>query len=240
MSVFRDLLLFGILNSEFLNMEEFGSNRSVADSIRGKMANENAQGMSKSSPEKRNTEIMADQAKKYTRESEAAKKREHAKGPTLRQSRLAKEIAKGRSLKEAAIAAGYPAKHASQSAHQALQGIRLRVPEILDQAGYSVPVLIEKHIAPKLSATVTRLAVADGKFTDFVELEDHDTQMKAADIMLRMHGAYTPKDPAAEAQFGVKVIIVDTPRPQRGVIMKDIGPGDPLPLLPSNGHKPQE
>jgi hypothetical protein len=72
----------------------------------------------------------------------------------------------------------------------------MRVPEMLDKAGYSVPVLIEKHIAPKLNATVTKLALEDGKFTDFVELEDHDTQLKAADMMLRMHGAYAPKDPA--------------------------------------------
>jgi hypothetical protein len=39
---------------------------------------------------------MADEPKKYPRKSESAKEREHAKGPTLRQSRLAKEIAKGR------------------------------------------------------------------------------------------------------------------------------------------------
>jgi hypothetical protein len=175
---------------------------------------------------------MADEPKKYLRKSEGAKKREHAKGLTMRQSRLVKEIAKRGSLKEAAIAAGYPAKHASQSAHQALQGIRLRVPEMLDQAGYSIPVLIEKHIAPKLSARVTKLAVKDGKFTDFVELEDHETQLKAADTMLRMHGAYAPKDPAEAAQFGVKVVVIDVPRPQRGVYMPDIGPGPLPPKIP--------
>jgi hypothetical protein len=115
------------------------------------------------------------------------------------------------------------------------------VPEILDQAGYSVPVLIEKHVAPKLSATVTKLAVKDGKFTDFVELEDHDMQLRAADIMLRMHGAYAPKDPVEAAQFGVKIIIVDVPRPKYD--LPDVRPSDPLPVLPplpSNGHKPQE
>ena len=79
---------------------------------------------------------------------------------------------------------------------------------MLDNAGYSVPVLIEKHIAPKLSATVTKLAAEGGKFTDFVELEDHDTQLKAADMMLRMHGAYAPKDPKEAAHFGVKVMLL--------------------------------
>jgi hypothetical protein len=48
--------------------------------------------------------------------------------------------------------------------------------------------------------------------------------------------------PLAE-QHGVKVVVIDVPRPQRDVWMADVGPGDPLPPLPSNGfngHKPQE
>ena len=162
---------------------------------------------------------------------------------TLRQSRFAKAFIKSKSAKDAAIAAGYSPKYAAQSAHQALQGIRLRVPELLDKAGYSVPVLIEKHLAPKLTATTTKLAVEKGEFTDHVELEDHDTQLKAIDMMLRMHGAYAPKDPKEAAQFGVKVVIIDVPRPPDGVYMPDVGPGDPLPPLPSNGsngHKLQE
>ena len=93
------------------------------------------------------------------------------------------------------------------------------------------------------SSCTTKLAVEKGEFTDHVELEDHDTQLKAIDMMLRMHGAYAPKDPKEAAQFGVKVVIVDIPRPQVGVWMPDVGPGDPLPPLPSKGfneHKPQE
>jgi len=184
-----------------------------------------------------------DEPEKYLRKSEAAKKRESNKPLTLRQFRIAKALTKSKSAKDAAIAAGYSPKYAAQSAHQGLQGIRLRVPEILDKAGYSVPVLIEKHLAPKLTATTTKLAVDKGEFTDHVELEDHDTQLKAIDMMLRMHGAYAPKDPKEAAQFGVKVVIIDVPRPQHGVFMADIGPGDPLPPLPSNGfkgRKPQE
>jgi hypothetical protein len=114
---------------------------------------------------------------------------------------------------------------------------------MLNNAGYSIPVIIEKHLAPKLYAKTTKLAIDDGKFTDFVDLEDHGTQMQAIDMMLKMHGAYAPKDPKEAAQFGVKVVIIDVPRPQHGVFMADIGPGDPLPPLPSdgsNGHKPQE
>jgi hypothetical protein len=69
---------------------------------------------------------MADEPKKYPRKSEAAKKREAKKGPTLRQSKFAKAFMKSKSAKDVAIAAGYSPKYAAQSAHQALQGIHLR------------------------------------------------------------------------------------------------------------------
>jgi Terminase small subunit len=72
---------------------------------------------------------MADEPKKYPHKSEAAKKRESDKPLTLRQSRFAKTFIKSQSAKDAAIAAGYSPKYAAQSAHQALQGIRLRVPD---------------------------------------------------------------------------------------------------------------
>jgi len=178
-----------------------------------------------------------DGPKKYPRKSEAAKKRESNKPLTLRQSRFAKAFIKSKRAKDAAIAAGYSPKYAAQSAHQALQGMLLRVPEILDKAGYSVPELIEKHLAPKLAATTTKLAVENGEFTDHVELEDQDTQLKAIDMMLRMHGAYAPKDPKEAAQFGIKVVIIDVPRPQHGTFMADVGPAK---VPRSNGHKPHE
>jgi len=54
---------------------------------------------------------------------------------------------------------------------------------------------------------------------------------------LCLHEAYAPKDPKEAAHFAVKVVVIDVPRPQLGVWMPDIGPGDPLPPLPSNGCK---
>jgi hypothetical protein len=52
-------------------------------------------------------------------------------------------------------------------------------------------------------------------------------------MMLRMHGAYAPKDPKEAAQFGVRV-----PRLQHGVFMPDVGPGQLPRAGGSNGHKP--
>jgi hypothetical protein len=80
----------------------------------------------------------------------------------------------------------------------------------------------------------TKLAIGDGKFTDFVDLEDHGSQMQAIDTMLKLHGAYAPRDPKEAAQFGVRVVVIDVPCPQHGTWMPDIGPGDPLPPSPSD------
>jgi hypothetical protein len=41
-----------------------------------------------------------------------------------------------------------------------------------------------------------------------------------------LHGSYAPRDPKEAAQFGIKVVVVDIPRPPKII---DVG---------SNGHKP--
>jgi len=64
----------------------------------------------------------------------------------------------------------------------------------------------------------------------------------AQELADRAEGRPSQMSPPAEEK-GVKVIIVDMPRPQVGVWMPDVGPGDPLPdldALASSGHKPQE
>jgi len=170
------------------------------------------------------------------------------KRPTALQSRFAKEYMVSKSAAQAARAAGYSPKHAAQSGYQALR--QLKVPELLDEAGYSLPVLIKKYLAPKLEAKETKFATDEGEFTDFVEMEDNAAQLNAIDKMLRMHGAYAPTDPREAAQFGVKVVIIDVPRPQIGVYMPDVGPGQLPPVSPkpnganglngakTNGNKP--
>ena len=194
---------------------------------------------------------MSDKRDKNPRRSTAAKKREAKKRPTLRQSRFAKALMHAKTLKEAAIEAGYSEKYATSSARQALASLRPKVQEMMDNAGLSVPVLIQKHLIPKLSAKTTKLATEDGNFTDFVELEDHATQLQALDMSFKLHGAYVPKDPKEAAQFGVEVIVVDIPRPS--VHLPDFGPGAKIDLSPyetqapevistngKNGHKPPE
>jgi hypothetical protein len=163
-----------------------------------------------------------------------------AKTLTPRQTALTKNLLNGTTITEAARRAGYSRKNLAQSGHQALNAIRLRVPELMDELGLTERELIEKHLVPLLSAKTTKYFQNKGKVTDKRSVPDHDTRLQALDLSFKLRGAYTPKDPATEAQFGVKVIVIDIPRPQIGVKMADIRPGDLLPLLPSNGHKPQK
>jgi hypothetical protein len=71
----------------------------------------------------------------------------------------------------------------------------------------------------------TKFAQDDGKFSDYIDVENLDVRDRALDKAFRLHGAYAPKDPKEAAQFGVKVVIIDVPRPQHGVWMPDVGPG---------------
>jgi hypothetical protein len=158
---------------------------------------------------------------------------------TERQKRLIKNIPTSKSHAEAAVKAGYPSKNAAQSAHQALQQMRGRVPDLMDQLGISERELIDKHLRPLLTAKRTIFAQKDGKFTDKRTVDALETQIRALDMALLLHGSYASRDPKEAAHFGVKVIIQDirgVPRPPI-----DIKPGMAIPELPrdgTNGAKP--
>ena len=165
---------------------------------------------------------------------------------TPRQVALTNNLLSGATMTEAARRARYSDRNLAQSGHQALKAIRLRMPELMDDLGLTERALIEKHLVPLLSAKSTKYFQSKGKVTDKRSVPDNDTRLKALDLSFKLRGAYTPKDPAAEAQFGVKVIVVDVPRPK--FKLPDIRPGDPLPdfdalereYAANHGHKPQE
>jgi hypothetical protein len=197
-------------------------------------------GESKSSPENRRKTAEAnfargDEPEKYPRKSGAAKPK-----LTKMQSEFAKAYMTSRTLGEAAIAAGASPKNARNSGYQLLKQLRgKKVPEVMDELGLSVPELIHNYLRPLLTAKETKFAQEDGEFTDYVEVENLDIRDRAVDKAFRLHGAYAPKDPKEAAQFGIKVVIIDVPRPQHGTFMPDVGPAK-LPPSGSNGHKPQE
>src|SRR5215467_2873044 len=117
---------------------------------------------------------MADEPKKSPRKSAAAKKGWKKLGPTTKQRKLVRELANGKTPTQAVVAAGYSPKNPSQSVYQAMRGIHLRVPEMLDKAGYSVSVIIEKHLAPKLKAKETKFFAHEGKVISERQVDDNN------------------------------------------------------------------
>jgi hypothetical protein len=132
---------------------------------------------------------------------------------TERQKKLVEHIPTSKSHGEAAVKAGYPSKNAAQSAHQALRQMRGRVPDLMDQLGISERELIDKHLCRQLTAQRTIFAQKDGKFRDKRTVDALEIQIRAFDLAFQLHGSYAPRDPKEAAQFGVKVIVNDMPRP---------------------------
>jgi hypothetical protein len=88
------------------------------------------------------------------------------RAPNERQLRALEARAQGKAYKQAGIIAGYPPKNAAQSAYQAISGLRGRVPELLEKAGLTEEICIEKYLKPALEATETIYVQSKGKITD--------------------------------------------------------------------------
>lgn len=176
----------------------------------------------------------------------------NGQGWTERQKKLIANIPTSKSHAEAAVKAGYPIKNAAQSAYQAVRQMRGRVPDLMDQIGITERELIDKHLRRLLTAQRTIFAQKDGKFTAKRTADALETQIRALDMALLLHGSYASRDPKEAAQFGVKVIIQD-PGLLRGANGRppiDIKPGMEIPELltdatigakpavPKNGERP--
>ena len=144
-----------------------------------------------------------------------ATKKSSKKKLTPRQHAFVKNLARGASQKDAFIAAGYKAKHPDQGAHQALKQIQGKVPQIMDQMGLTDHLLIEKYLVPLLDAEETKFFNEGKKRINVPALGIRHT---ALDTAFKLRGSYAPPDPKEAEQFGVKVIVVDIPRPKREAI----------------------
>ena len=127
---------------------------------------------------------------------------------TTRQRSLVKELCKGQSAKDAAIAAGYAPTYARQQACQAINRIKKKWPELLDEAGITDDALIDKNILPALEATETKVFHHNGKVTYAKPQVAHDVRLRATDMVLKLKGAYPTKE-QQQADVGIKVILMD-------------------------------
>ena len=73
-----------------------------------------------------------------------------------RQVALVKNLVDGMTLTEAARRAGYSKKCPGQAGYQALQNLKLKMPELFDRLGLSDVALIEKHLKSLLSTRTTK------------------------------------------------------------------------------------
>jgi hypothetical protein len=115
----------------------------------------------------------------------------------------------------------------------AMKGLRGRVADLLDNAGLSEQVGIEMYLKPALEATETIYAQKNGKFRDKREVIAWGPRLTALKELFLLHGSYAPRDPKATEQFGIKVVVVDIPRPPKHHAAIDVEPS-------GNGKPPGE
>jgi hypothetical protein len=150
-----------------------------------------------------------------------AKHGRNKRKPNPRQQKFVRELASGKTLTQAAKNAGYSDKNPAQSGYQALAQLRGRVPELLERHGVGEEVLIEKYLLPLLQAEETKffptgITVPAGKKNKKVfqvNVQALGTRLAALRTAFELHGSYAPRDPKEAAQYGVRIIRVDIPRP---------------------------
>lgn len=155
-------------------------------------------------------------------------------GLTIRQSRMAQILSQRAKLGiksngEAAVMAGYSPNTARQGANQALNSIRKKAPEILDELGLSVRSVIDNHLRPLLDATTTKVAIEKGKITDYVELADNRIRLDTQKTIFELHGAYPTEQEKQQGSLGVEIIVVDIPRPDRSGVGVKVTASVPAP-----------
>jgi len=96
---------------------------------------------------------------------------------------------------QSALAAGYSDKHPGQSGWQALESIRHKMPEVLDEHGLTDCALIEKHLLPALEAQETKFVQRGGKITDQMNVVAWSARLRALDLVFRLKGSYAPTKP---------------------------------------------
>jgi hypothetical protein len=127
---------------------------------------------------------------------------------------MLESISKGMTATDAALVAGYSKKNPRQSGYQALQGLRNKMPEIMEKHGLSDDVLIDKYLLPALNAYETKFVQTRGKITDSRQVVAWRSRVKALDMVLRMKGLYARRRKSESVSGHIKTILVDRrPRP---------------------------
>jgi hypothetical protein len=151
-----------------------------------------------------------------------------AKCLTPRERALFKNIIKGMSITDAALAAGYSRKWPGQAGFQALKSIQEKATDLFERHGLDDDTFIEKHIKPALRARQTKCFLYVGKIVYSKPLIAWAPRVQMIQLITKMKGMI--REDAQQSAPGVKVVIVNAQnRPRRPAI--DASPTLPTPML---------
>ena len=105
----------------------------------------------------------------------------------------------------------------------------------MDEIGLTDRVLIENYLVPLLEAEETKF-FNEGKRR--INVPALGIRHAALDTAFKLRGSYAPRNPKEKEQFGIKVVVVDIPRPPKfvdGENMIDVS-GNGKPPSDNNGR----
>lgn len=120
---------------------------------------------------------------------------------------LLKSLATGATFAEAALAAGYEAKHAKQAGFQAFQSVKRKMPQMLEDKGLTDGAIIDKYLLPALEAMETEFAKFEGRISDRVDVISWGPRLQALDMLFKLKGSYAPKEITGENGESLRVIV---------------------------------
>jgi hypothetical protein len=149
-----------------------------------------------------------------------------------RQAKFIHARAQGNSQAKSAIIAGYSSKNSDQTGHQVMEGLRGRVPDLLDRAGLSEETLIGKYLVPLLEWEETVFFQKDGRVKEERKVADGSIRHSALRTAFELHGSYAPKLLENKDSGGNVTVILDVPRPDHSKR------NAPINVTPMNGNEP--
>lgn len=103
-------------------------------------------------------------------------------------------LARGLTLGQAAIQAGFSEKNAAQSGYQCFKVIEAKFPQILERMGLTDSSIIDRYLRPALEATETKFFSFKGEIQDEREVIAWDVRTRALDMLFQLKGSYAPKE----------------------------------------------
>jgi hypothetical protein len=146
---------------------------------------------------------------------------------TIKQKKLVEALAVAENQTEAGRMAGYATKQATSNA---LNRIRVNAPEVLEQLGFSLEVVIDKYFRPGLEAKEAKFFAHQGKIVSTRNVINWNARHRYLDTYLKITGAYQhaadSNDPRDAAAFTLNLALIDpeTARTLLANLASDVGP----------------